>query len=87
MILARSVRELVVKEALLTILSELYYFLCFMIPAHYKHVGISRRGRYNDPLVSPFKWSLAFSLMVKTPVNFATLSALASPYELLECTL
>ena len=44
-----GVKQLVVQDALLTILSELSYVV---VHTHHKHGGISRRGRDDDPFGS-----------------------------------
>jgi hypothetical protein len=48
-----------------------------MVHTHHKHEAIGRRGEDDDPLTPPFKWALAFSMVVKTPST--TYSAPASP--------
>jgi hypothetical protein len=67
---------LVVQDALLTILSELSYFSWF--------TPITNTGvEMMTLLAPPFKWALAFSMVVKMQVDFTTYSPLASPHLML----
>jgi hypothetical protein len=79
--LARRVKQLVVQDALLTILSELSYFSWF---TPITNMGVSAEGEEMKTLLAaPFKWAVAFSMVVKTPVDSTTYSAPASPHLML----
>ena len=76
MTLARRAMQLVVQDALLTILSELSYFLWF---TPITNMGASAEGAEMITLLAPpFKWAPAFSMMVKMPIHSTTYSVPAS---------
>jgi hypothetical protein len=72
---------LVVQDALLTILSELSYFLWF---TPITNMGALAEGAEIMTLLAPpFKWTPAFSMVVKMRVDSMTYSAPASPHLML----
>ncbi|OBS57080.1 hypothetical protein A6R68_11796, partial [Neotoma lepida] len=74
--LAKGSKQLVVQEALLTILSELSYFSWF---TPITNVGASAEGAEMMTILAPlFKRASAFSMVVKNPVDSTTYSAPAS---------
>jgi hypothetical protein len=70
MTLASRALQMVVQDALLTVLSELSYFSWF---TPITNMGASAGGVEMMILLAPsFKWALAFSMVVKTPVDSTT---------------
>ena len=64
---------MVVQDALLTILSDLSYFSWFTLVTN---MGASEEGvEMMTLLAPPFKWTPAFSMVVKTPIDSTTYSA------------
>ena len=81
MTLARGAKQLVVQDALLTILSELSYFSWF---TPITNMGASAEGAEMMTLLAPpFKWAPAFSMVVKMSVDSTMYSAPASPHLML----
>jgi hypothetical protein len=79
--LGRGTKQLVVQDALLTILSELSYF-AWLTPI--TNMGALAEGvEMMTYLAPPFEWALAFSKLVKTLVDFSTYSAPESPHFML----
>jgi hypothetical protein len=67
MTLAMGAKQLVVQDALLTILSELSYFSWF---TPMTNMEASAEGAEMMTLLSPpFRWALTFSMVVKMPVH------------------
>jgi hypothetical protein len=74
-------KQLVVQDALLTILSELS---CFSWFTPITNMGALAEGAEMMTLLAPpFKWAPTFSMVVKTPLDSMTYSAPASPYLML----
>ena len=76
MTLARGAKQLVVQDALMTILNELSYFSQF---TPITNMGASAERAEMMTLLAPlFNWAPAFSMVVKMPEDFTTYSVPAS---------